>query len=89
VKSIIRGIALASVAGASLVLAGCGGANESEADRLQKNLGPVPETTVKGATPTTSEPVTNVQDYGKQRQQELGKTSSEYEAAIKGKKVGK
>lgn len=66
---------MAVVAGASLALAGCGNENEKEAERLQKNLGAVPETTVKGdATPRPPSV------YGKRET-----TNSEYESSVKGK----
>jgi hypothetical protein len=74
-------MALATFAAASLVLTGCGGANEAEAERLQKNLGAVPETTVKdtGGAPvprTTS-------DYGK-RDIPTATKNTEYEKGVTG-----
>jgi hypothetical protein len=83
VKSIIRGIALASVAGASLILAGCGGTNEAEADRLQKNLGAVPETTVK-TNPSQAPVSRTTADYGKRDNPSAA--SSEYEKGVGGKR---
>jgi hypothetical protein len=82
VKSIIRGMALATVAGTSLLLAGCGGANEAEAERLQKNLGAVPETTVKSDASSASVSRTTG-DYGK-RDIPTTTKNTEYEKGVAG-----
>jgi hypothetical protein len=79
VKSSLRGIGLAFLTACALGLPGCGADNESEADKAQKNLGAVPETTVKGgeATPPPA-------SYGQRQPPAL---NQEYTQGVTGKKA--
>jgi hypothetical protein len=47
VKALLRGFGLASSLVLFLGLSGCGTDNESEAEKAQKSLGPIPTTTAK------------------------------------------
>ena len=71
-KVLIRGCGLALLMVSCLALAGCSSSNESEADKLQKNLGAAPTPVAKGGDatpPPTSDakrglPSSSATEYG-------------------------
>jgi len=67
-KTLMRSLGLAFLVGAFLGLAGCGTDNESESERLNKKLGEIPKTDVKGGEALP--PPKTQQEYAERRQEQ-------------------
>lgn len=77
-KTLMQRFGAALLAGAFLGLAGCESSNESEAERLQKNLGPPPTSDVKGKTDIPPPPK-SMQELAERRKQQLAEDPSKSE----------
>ncbi len=79
----MRRIGMAFFVGSSLVMAGCSGDNEAEADKLQAKLGPSPKSDAK-AVNEVPPPAGSMDEYSKRHAQEdsVDKKKSEYAKSV-------
>lgn len=82
-KTQMRGFGVAFLVGSSLMLVGCSTDNESEAQRLQKQLGAAPATTVKTDDSKIPPPPANMEELAKQREEQSKVKNTEYENSVK------
>lgn len=82
-NTVLRRIGMAFFVGSSLVMAGCSGDNEAEADKLQAKLGPSPKSDVK-AVNEVPPPAGSMDEYVKRHAQEesADKKKSEYAKSV-------
>jgi len=81
VKTLMRGIGSALLTLSFLGFTGCSNDNETEAQKLQKGLGAVPETTVKGPEDNTPPPTSQAQ-----RKDPMTQQSDAYKKQMSGKR---